>query len=66
MGQKWVLSSLRSEAPPLPAAASVFEGSYSACFADKVLQEIMVHLGKAWSLRYYSQVVDAKPEAEVF
>ena len=45
---------------------SVFKGSNSACFADKVLQEIMVHFCEAWSLCYYSQMVYAKPEAEFF
>lgn len=45
---------------------SVFKGSNSACFADEVLQEIMVHFCKARSLCYYSQMVYAKPEAEFF
>lgn len=45
---------------------SIFKGSNSACFADKVLQEIMVHFCKAWGLCYYSQMVYTKPEAEFF
>lgn len=45
---------------------SIFKGSNSACFADKVLQEIMVHFCKAWSLCYYSQMVYTKPKAEFF
>lgn len=49
-----------------PHSGSVLKGSNSAGFADEVLQKIVVHFCKAWCLCYYSQMVDAKPEAELF
>lgn len=51
---------------PFPYQGSVLKGSNSAGFADEVLQKIMVHFCKSWSLCYYSQMIYTKSEAELF
>lgn len=48
------------------ARVSVSECSHSACFANEVLQEIMVHFCKALRLCNNSQMIYAKSEAKFF
>lgn len=45
---------------------SVFEGPVAAGFADKVLQQIVVHVSEGLRLSHGRQVVNAKLETELF
>lgn len=44
---------------------SVLEGPVAAGFADEVLEQVMVHVGKSLGLGNSCEVVDAKLEAEL-